>query len=303
MIDGCRTLVIDDQEEEVDSTPSLPNGNSTTSRESENTVSICPVYKWGRCPDYANCQYRHPPRCWNWLTHGKCAFRNKCRFHHPPLCYNSVWEKQCFNPDCKFFHLTRTLRNKQEDEQLMNSLSRSNYQNQSQPVAANYQAEYPQLPQAPQQQQNHAPQSQTYHATSHPQQHAVRNAPAPQHQQQQPNHQATQYQQQQSNHQAPQYQQQQSNQAQNIPHHREQQPFNPNYQARSSFSQSDVSFLAKTIKDVIKEELAKDISNLRQELEMKIQCANRQISIPQPQVAPLVFSQMPGIMNQVKSSG
>jgi len=52
----------------------IVTGNSEG--DGENTVKICPAYKWGRCPDYENCQYRHPPRCWKWLTHGKCSLKN-----------------------------------------------------------------------------------------------------------------------------------------------------------------------------------------------------------------------------------
>ena len=248
--------------------PKSPGNSEHPSTDSDITVPICPVYKWGRCPDYENCQYRHPPRCWSWLTHGKCSYRNKCRFHHPPLCNNSLWSKECFNPECKFFHLSRTLRYKMEDEQLMNSLTLQNYQNQPQqptqipPIPAmqtNYQAQFPQLPQpatqSSQPQFNHVPQQQSYHVTRPPQQHAARSPPA------------------QTGNSPQQYQQQQPN----------------------TLSKSDVSFLAKTIKDAIKEELSKDIINLKLELEqLKTLNTNRPLAAPHPQFHPYMFSQVPG---------
>ena len=260
------------QQPDDDTTPSAPpkspGKSDNVSTDSEFTVPICPVYKWGRCPDFENCQYRHPPRCWNWLTHGKCSFRNKCRFHHPPLCYNSLWSKECLNPECKFFHMSRTLRYKREDEQLMNSLTLQTYQNQPQQptqippnpaMQANYQAQFPQPPQPatqPSQPQfHHAPQQQSYHVTRPPQQHAARGPPA------------------QTGNSNPQYQPQQPN----------------------TLSKSDVSFLAKTIKDAIKEELSKDITNLKLELEqLKILNTNRSLAVPHPQLHPYMFSQVPG---------
>ena len=94
-------------------------------------VSICPVYKWGRCPNYEKCKFRHPPRCWNWLSSGKCRFNNKCKYHHPPLCKTSVREHKCFNENCVYFHLSKTLRHNAEEEQLRTSLHKKAYSNQS----------------------------------------------------------------------------------------------------------------------------------------------------------------------------
>ena len=96
------------------------------------TIETCPSYKWGRCPNYEECSYRHPPRCWNWLRDGKCSYRKKCKYHHPPLCKYSKLERKCFNTECKYFHLTKTLRYNQEDEQLKGSLHAANYQSQHQ---------------------------------------------------------------------------------------------------------------------------------------------------------------------------
>lgn len=93
-------------------------------------VPVCPEYKWGRCPNYEECQFRHPPRCWKWLEKGQCSYNKKCRYHHPPLCYNSLWDRQCYNQDCKFFHLQKTKRFKMEEEQLKTSLNAGNYESQ-----------------------------------------------------------------------------------------------------------------------------------------------------------------------------
>ena len=149
-----------------------------------------------------------------------------------------------------------------EDEQLKNSLTLQNYQNQPQQppqkppnpaLHTNYQAQFPQLPhpeiQPSQPQYHHAPQQQSHHVTRPPQQQAA-----------------------QTGNTTPQYQQQQP----------------------STLSQSDVSFLAKTIKDAIKEELSKDI-NLKQDLEqLKILNANRALAVSHPQMHPYMLSQVHG---------
>lgn len=253
----------------------IVTGNSEG--DGENTVKICPAYKWGRCPDYENCQYRHPPRCWKWLTHGKCSLKNKCRFHHPPLCYNSIWERQCLNLECKYFHLYKTQR-KMEDEQLKNALTPANYQSQLQqhaqvaPIPPHqamqvpYQAQFPQLPQpqnpAPQSHYNQAPQQQCYPAIRPQQQPTiVRSGPD------------------QPVNIHPQFQQQQ------------QPTNNSNQPAQSNFSQSDLSFLAKTIKEVIKEDLTKELISIKQDLDLRI----RQLTIPHQQIAPFMISQVPGM--------
>ena len=174
--------------------------------------------------------------------------------------------------------MSRTLRYKREDEQLINSLTLQNYQNQPQQptqnppnpaMQTNYLAQFPQLPQpaaqfpqlpqpatqSSQPQFHHAPQQQSYHVTRPPQQHAARSPPA------------------QTGNSNPQYQPQQPN----------------------TLSKSDVSFLAKTIKDAIKEELSKDITNLKLELDqLKILNTNRSLAVPHPQLHPYMFSQVPG---------
>ena len=227
-------------------------------------ISICPMYKWGRCPDYKNCNYRHPPRCWNWLSHGKCSFKNKCKYHHPPLCYNSIWEKQCLNLECKFFHITKTLRYKMEDEQLKTSLQAPNYHTQNPLQTQNYHAQFPQLPQAqslPMYQPSnvpHQPPSFVTQTVAHP-----TNTPA--HQSIRPHHQL-------------------SPQNQHV------------QQTQNTFNQSDMSFLAKTIKEALKEDLAIGLANIRRDLSAQIQnrtvftpnVAQPQVQVPQglPQVTP-----------------
>ena len=111
-----------------------PSGRKTTQTpeppQQNASVPVCPDYKWGRCPKYEECQFRHPPRCWSWLEKGQCSYNRNCRFHHPPLCYTSLWERQCYNQDCKYFHLQKTKRFKMEEEQLKTSLNAGNYQSQ-----------------------------------------------------------------------------------------------------------------------------------------------------------------------------
>ena len=98
--------------------------------EDKSKVAICPVYKWGKCPKYEECKFRHPPRCRSWLEKGKCSYNRKCKYHHPPLCHNSVRERQCFNQECKFFHLKQTRRFKMEEEQPKSSLNLGNFETQ-----------------------------------------------------------------------------------------------------------------------------------------------------------------------------
>ena len=106
-------------------------------------VQVCPRYRWGRCPEFETCEFRHPPRCWSWLETGRCSYKAKCRYHHPPLCDDSLNNRQCFNAECRYFHLKRTLRHRMEDEHLKDSLHAANYhtqmqQSQSSPTAAHY---------------------------------------------------------------------------------------------------------------------------------------------------------------------
>ena len=97
-------------------------------RNKDPTIALCPNYKWGRCPNYEDCDYRHPARCWNWIQKGRCSYGRKCRYSHPPLCKSSLRERKCLDASCKFFHITRTQRF--EDEQLKSTLHEENYQNQ-----------------------------------------------------------------------------------------------------------------------------------------------------------------------------
>ena len=102
------------------------------SRNKDPTVAVCPGYKWGMCKNYDICEYRHPPRCYNWLSKGKCKYGDNCRYHHPPLCLNSLQERRCLEDHCKFFHITNTIRpnTKRQEEQLKSSLHANAYRTQ-----------------------------------------------------------------------------------------------------------------------------------------------------------------------------
>ena len=104
-----------------------PGDERPQKSDQEPQVLVCPTYKWGRCPNYGNCEFRHPPRCWNWLKDGKCKFKKNCKYHHPPLCRNSLREHKCLNENCKFFHVSKTLRHNREEEQLRSSLHKKTY--------------------------------------------------------------------------------------------------------------------------------------------------------------------------------
>ena len=158
-----------EQQQDDDTTPSAPpkspgksenpspNNENVAVPPTKNQIEICPVYEWGRCQDFENCQYRHPPRCWKWLENARCSYKDKCKYHHPQICKSSLARRQCFNDRCKYFHLTRTIRQKMENEQLMSSLQPLNYHAQSSqnahtnhnPVPPLLQsAQFPPLPQA-----------------------------------------------------------------------------------------------------------------------------------------------------------
>ena len=77
------------------------------------------------------------------MEKGKCSYKSKCKYHHPPLCHDSINNKQCFNAECRFFHLKRTLRYRIEDEHLKESLHASNYQTQNQQPQQMYQNQPP----------------------------------------------------------------------------------------------------------------------------------------------------------------
>lgn len=258
-------------------------------------VPVCPNYKWGKCPNYESCQYRHPPRCWRWLEKGKCSYNNKCKYHHPPLCYNSLWSGECYNLDCKFFHLLKTHRIKQEEEQLKNSLNAGNFQsqfpqiqqpsntNQSHPSHINlYQPSHINF-----QQPSHVNLPQTSHVNMHQsqvnQQHQIN---APQTQMNQHSH-------------IPSYQPQgprQLQQTHTVASRQVHQPVQsappqPQNQTRNSpphsttqprLNKEDLSFLVRTIKDILKEDLGKEIEEIKQRLNpsVPLQATNTQIQNP-----------------------
>ena len=116
-----------------------------TTTEDASKIEVCPNYKWARCPLYGTCPYRHPSRCRSWLDTGACPYGWKCKFNHPPLCNQSIQSRQCLNVSCKYFHLTKTIRPKKE-EQPNNSPNASYYQNISRQVPS---AQVPPLMQAP----------------------------------------------------------------------------------------------------------------------------------------------------------
>ena len=246
--------------------PSSPSSN--TNQNSTIEVEVCPAYKWARCPQYESCEYRHPPRCWTWLSTGKCSYKKKCRYHHPPLCYNSLWEQKCFDEKCKYFHITSTQRYKIEDEQLKTSLHYNNYHHQSShPYTNNIQqppqpTEYTPPPyyqptNSPrvQQQRSQLPQSANqipppeYQPVSLPQQ--PRSRPP------QPSNTSNTILLQQPNVQQPSPQQNQGR-----------------------FNTAELDFLVKAIKDVISVDLRREISEIKQSLNAQVQRENPPQSFP-----------------------
>jgi hypothetical protein len=250
--DDINGLILDDQTgENVNITTS---NHQTRSINSEHLTAICPDYKWGRCPNFEQCEYRHPPRCWDWLSNGRCAYKNKCRYHHPPLCWRSVWEKKCLNESCKFFHITSTLRRNIEDEQLKSSLHANSYQiQQNQQVRQHHPPPRPTFQQPPRLQQpphQPPPPQQPQHQSPPPPSHHPHQPPHPSHHPHHPHQPVA-----------------------SAPHHNEQQ-------TQNKLSNEDISFLVKTLKTSLREDLEKEIGKIKQMLNQQQQ--NPQLIQPQP---------------------
>ena len=237
--------------------PEHPLDEKTTPdrpKKEEATVPVCPEYKWGRCPKYEECQFRHPPRCWTWLEKGKCSYKKKCRYHHPPLCYTSLWERQCYKQDCKFFHLQKTKRFKMEEEQLKTSLN-----------VGNFNSQFPSL--QPQDNETYRPNMnpQTNNVSKQPQHHLQQNQNTPKNSGTPTNNSQT--------HQQPQNRQ--------IPH------TNQSPRVPPTFSKEDMSFLVITIKEILKQEIGEMKQNINTGVQQS-QTQNQHQITPQIQSLPLL---------------
>ena len=91
--------------------------------------TVCPDYKWKKCPNYDTCPYKHPPRCRKYLRSGKCPNKQNCNFNHPPLCKYSLQNRKCYNQECRFFHIVGTLRFKPAEEKPPDTNPEQNCQN------------------------------------------------------------------------------------------------------------------------------------------------------------------------------
>ena len=114
-----------DTNEPLEEQQEPPEGDAETPEEGKDDAKtpdksqisdICPQYKWNKCPNYNQCQYKHPPRCRDLLRDGKCPYKKKCKYHHPPLCKYSIKDRKCINQECKYFHLAKTQRREVEEE-------------------------------------------------------------------------------------------------------------------------------------------------------------------------------------------
>ena len=262
-------------------------------RNKDPTVAVCPVYKWGMCTNYDKCDYRHPPRCYRWLSNGNCKYRDKCRFHHPPLCLNSLEQRLCLDNRCKFFHLSKTIRPR-DNEQLKTALHADNYYSQQnrqvQPMSfQNQQAQRPPVNNQPQRQANayrnqgnQQPRNYNgmnngreevaefqYHPSNFP---PMRPQTNQAHQQNQPQQFAER-----------QYQQPSASETQ--------PPQSLQRQGSTNLNQTDLSFLAKTIGEAIKGDLVAEIENIKQELKQMQNTAKPQvITNPSfPKGAPIMY--------------
>ena len=72
---------------------------------------ICHYLKVGKCSygrGGSGCKFLHPQTCKPYLNQ-MCD--GKCNLLHPKLCYGSVNKRECYNAECRFYHLPHTKRN------------------------------------------------------------------------------------------------------------------------------------------------------------------------------------------------
>lgn len=79
---------------------------------------VCYFYKRQGCKHGFNgdgCKYSHPEMCRKFTTYGDrhqrgCSRDMNCKFLHPKLCLSSKHHGECYNSQCKYFHLLNTRR-------------------------------------------------------------------------------------------------------------------------------------------------------------------------------------------------
>ena len=79
---------------------------------------LCHFYARGSCK-YGKlgvgCNYDHPKYCQHLLSHGRkgrkgCDKGDDCNDFHPKMCYSSLRKHECYNNQCRYFHVKGTKR-------------------------------------------------------------------------------------------------------------------------------------------------------------------------------------------------
>ena len=66
------------------------------------------------------CPFIHRKVCRAYQLYGSdkrkgCTKKENCDYWHPPLCYNSVNTRECLNEKCRFWHLKGTVRSRETE--------------------------------------------------------------------------------------------------------------------------------------------------------------------------------------------
>ena len=113
------------------------------------TVKICHFYRKGNCKhgkSGENCKFSHPSYCKPLLMFGDnhpkgCNKGQSCQFLHPKMCYNSMIKHQCYNLNCKYFHVKHTKRvPPKRVNKLQNARRERNWQNSLSTAKQDYSA-------------------------------------------------------------------------------------------------------------------------------------------------------------------
>ena len=99
---------------------------------------ICRYLQAGKCKfgrGGSGCNFSHPQTCKSFLNQ---TCNGNCRLLHPKLCHGSIKERQCFKPECKFYHLPHTKRNIHHSQPQHSFVGRNRFY----PLESNYNFRY-----------------------------------------------------------------------------------------------------------------------------------------------------------------
>ena len=91
------------------------NEEDRRSQQKNSQERVCRFFSRGSCRRGKECEFAHPEKCGIFVKFGLRKFNRKgceggCEQFHPKACYASMKTGECFNKDCRFFHLNGTRR-------------------------------------------------------------------------------------------------------------------------------------------------------------------------------------------------